>query len=124
MKISYLKLVFTERSDDSWDRFIEEINSCIESTAERRGYEDGDSDRVPIMIGKARLLPLLRAIGHNGKEVLRGAGFDVDGANSTYEEPVVILQEYYGRQESVFVKGHNFLTTKQALGESDREYLL
>ncbi|XP_067934012.1 uncharacterized protein [Watersipora subatra] len=33
------------------------------------------------------------------------------------------LQGNYGRQESMFVKGHKFLTARQALGESDREYL-
>ena len=60
----------------------------------------------------------------SGREILKSAGFDVDGANSTYEEAVDILQEYYGRQKSIFVKGHKFLTARQALDESDREFLL
>ncbi|XP_067947395.1 uncharacterized protein [Watersipora subatra] len=63
------KLVFGEHGDGSWERFIEEMNLCIESAVERRGYvNDEDGNRVPIMRGRARLVPLLRAIGHSGRE--------------------------------------------------------
>ncbi|XP_067933400.1 RNA-binding protein 25-like [Watersipora subatra] len=89
MESGFPKLVFGEHGDGSWERFIEEMNLCIESAVGRRGYvNDKDGNRVPIM---------------------RGA--------------VEVLQDYYGKQESMFVKGHKFLTAKQALGESDREYL-
>ena len=123
MESGFPKLVFGEHGDGSWERFIEEMNLCIESAVERRGYEGEGGDRRPIMRGRGRLVPLLRAIGHSGREVLRGAGFDVDGVNSTYEGAVEVLQDYYGRQESMFVKGHKFLTARQTLGESDREFL-
>ena len=115
--------MFGEHGDGSWERFIEEMNLCIESAVEVRGYEGEGGNRRLIMRNRAKLRPLLRAIGHIG-EVLRGAGFDVDGANSAYEEAVEILQEYYGKQESMYVKEHKFLTARQALGESDREFLL
>ena len=123
MESGFPKLVFGEHGDGSWERFIEEMNLCIESAVERRGYEGEGENRRPIMRGRARLVPLLRAIGHSGREVLRGAGFNVDGVNSTYEGAVEVLQGYYGRQESMFVKGHKFLTARQTLGESDREFL-
>ncbi|XP_067939706.1 serine/threonine-protein kinase fray2-like [Watersipora subatra] len=78
------------------------MNLCIESAVERRGYvNDEDGNGILIMRGRARLVPLLRAIGHRGREILRGAGFNVDGVNSTYEGAVEVLQDYYGRQEMV-----------------------
>ncbi|XP_067933484.1 uncharacterized protein DDB_G0287625-like [Watersipora subatra] len=123
MESGFPKLVFSEHGDGSWERFIEEMNLCIESAVERRGYKGEGGNRRLIMRGRAKLRPLLRAIGHSGREVLRGAGFNVDGINSTYEGAVEVLQDYYDRQESMFVKGHKFLTARQALGESDREYL-
>ncbi|XP_067931582.1 serine/threonine-protein kinase prpf4B-like [Watersipora subatra] len=73
------------------EKFIEEMNLRIESAVERKGYEDDDGDRVPIM--------------------------------RAYEKAVEILQGHYGKQKSMFVKGHKFLTAKQASGESDRDYL-
>ncbi|XP_067939543.1 serine/threonine-protein kinase fray2-like [Watersipora subatra] len=100
MDSGFPNLVFGEHGDGSWERFIEEMNLCIGSAVERRSYvDDEDGNRVPIMRGRARLVPLLRAIEHSGREILRGAGFNVDGVNSTYEEAVEVLQDYYGRQE-------------------------
>ncbi|XP_067944904.1 transcription termination factor Rho-like [Watersipora subatra] len=68
MESGFPKLVFGEHGDGSWERFIEEMNLCIESAVERRGYEGEGGDRRPIMRGRGRLVPLLRAIGHSGRE--------------------------------------------------------
>ena len=118
IEIGDQKLVFGQRGDGSWERFVEEMNIYIKREVERRGYEGEGGNRCPIMRGRAKLRPLLRAIGHRFREVLRGAEFDVDGANSTYEEAVKSLQEYYGGQESVFVKSKEKMARLKAKREA------
>ncbi|XP_067937150.1 octapeptide-repeat protein T2-like [Watersipora subatra] len=57
MESGFPKLVFGEHGDGSWERFIEEMNLCIESAVERRGYEGEGGDRRPIMRGRGRSSP-------------------------------------------------------------------
>ncbi|XP_067944885.1 uncharacterized protein [Watersipora subatra] len=53
MESGFPKLVFGEHGDGSWERFIEEMNLCIESAVERRGYEGEGDNRRPIMRGRS-----------------------------------------------------------------------
>ncbi|XP_067933345.1 octapeptide-repeat protein T2-like [Watersipora subatra] len=57
MESGFPKLVFGEHGDGSWERFIEEMNLCIESAVERRDYEGEGGDRRPIMRGRGRSSP-------------------------------------------------------------------
>ncbi|XP_067940627.1 serine/threonine-protein kinase fray2-like [Watersipora subatra] len=67
MESGFPKLVFGEHGDGSWERFIEEMNLCIESAVEKRGYvADEDGNRVPIMTGTAR-----QALGESDREYLQ-----------------------------------------------------
>ncbi|XP_067945193.1 uncharacterized protein [Watersipora subatra] len=79
MESGFPKLVFGEHGDGSWERFIEEMNLCIESAVERRGYEGEGGDRRPIMRGRGRDR---REVGYDG----RGSSTRSGGSrNNSYE---------------------------------------
>ncbi|XP_067939921.1 RNA-binding protein 25-like [Watersipora subatra] len=92
------KLVFGEHGDGSWERFIEEMNLCIESAVERRGYvNDEDGNRVPIMRGRARDR---REVGYDRRGSSRRSGDSRDNSYERYSSRDSSRERYRGRESS------------------------
>ena len=123
MDTGYPKLVVGKLGDGFWERFVRDMDLAIETVTDRRGTEIVDGAPVNVVRGRRKLVPLLRAIGDDGCEVLTGAGFVLGDAASTYEGAMAILQAHFGVQETMFVRGQRFLTASQTLGESNWEFM-
>lgn len=64
------------------------MNLCIQSVVKRRGYKGKSGNRQPNtrdtqpnMRGRAKLMLLLKAIEHSGREMLKVARVDVESAD-------------------------------------------
>ena len=122
MDLGYPKLRIGKLGDGFWENFVRDMNLAIESEIDRRGFENVDGDRVPVVRGRRKLVPLIRAIGSEACEVLSGAGFDVHAEDSTYEGAMIILNAEYGVQETRFVRGQRFFSACQLVGESNWDF--
>ncbi|XP_067951716.1 golgin subfamily A member 6-like protein 2 [Watersipora subatra] len=94
MESGFPKLVFGEHGDGSWERFIEEMNLCIESAVERRGYEGEGENRRPIMRGRARDR---REVGYDGRGSSRRSGGSRDNSYERYGSRDSSGERYRGR---------------------------
>ncbi|XP_067937318.1 pre-mRNA-splicing factor 38B-like [Watersipora subatra] len=95
MESGFPKLVFGEHGDGSWERFIEEMNLCIESAVERRGYEGEGGDRRPIMRGRARDR---REVGYDRRGSSRRLGGSRDSSYERYGSRDISRERYRGRE--------------------------
>ena len=103
----------------SW---LTQFNIAVEVTTFNLGV---DADNVNVFRGRPKLLALLSAIGSDGVETLQSLGFDVaSNADDAFDQALGLLQTYYEREESVYVRTMKFVTVSQACDEDEREYLL
>ncbi|XP_067943451.1 probable ATP-dependent RNA helicase DDX46 [Watersipora subatra] len=97
MESGFSKLVFGEHGDGSWERFIEEMNLCIDSAVKRRGYvNDEDGNRVPIMRGRAR--DKGGDVGYDRRGSSRRSGGSRDNSYERYGSRDSSRERYRGRK--------------------------
>ena len=112
----------------SWDTFIKQFDIEIQFRAKSLGTktikdEDGEEQVVEVFNDDMKCLALFRAIGIEGMNIIEAAGYSVRNNSLTYEEALTILQNHYGREESIHVKTRNFVCVTQNASEDDRDYL-
>ena len=119
----------------SWNRWFYKFKIAIElkavemgkSTRRERYVVDGTERERTVeedrFTNRARLLVLLTAIGDDGCDALTHVGFDVDGAEATYERALQLLEKHFKRETSSFIKMQRLVTARQLAGEDEREYL-
>ena len=128
--VAYFPKLVIDSNDvfGSWDTFIKQFDIEIQFRAKSLGTktinnEDGEEELVEVFNDDMKCLALFRAIGIEGMNIIEAAGYSVRNNSLTYEEALTILQNHYGREESIHVKTRNFVCVTQNASEDDRDYL-
>ena len=82
----------------------------------RFGNQDGSHARkveVDRFTDRMKLLALLKSVGRKGRQVLASVGFRFTAADSTYNGALTLLDGYFNREESLFVKTQKFCVVRQ-----------
>ena len=99
----------------SWKKFSDEFLLALE-------LRKPEIDSRYINNPRIKTVALLRAVGHEGRTILQSVGFN--RRQSSFEKAFVLLDDYYGRRENIFVKTEKFVSVSQLAGEDDRDYLV
>jgi hypothetical protein len=128
-KYSFPHLVIT--ADDvsgSWNKWYNEFVIAMELAVLESGMKKvtvGEEEReVSALDERTKLLLLLKHIGQAGRDTLTSQGFVASSTDANYDEALKLLQGYYEREESMFVRVQKFVSASQTAGEDVREYLL
>ena len=70
----------------------------------------------------SRIVALLGAVRKEGKDFLQSVGFDI--RQGTYKKALNLLDDHYGRKESIFVKTQKFCFARQTAGEDEQRYFV
>ena len=114
----------SENVSGSWKSWLTEFQLSVEMVTMKLGKETVDEAEVNVFRGRMKLLALLHSIGKDGREILQYLGFDLQNANSTYEQAMEFLTGVYGNEENIYVKTMKFVTASQANSETECDYLL
>lgn len=97
----------------------------VKLTALRLGKESVVSQKVDKFKGRTKLLTLLASRGNDGIDTLKSLVFNLKSVEKdNHEKSLTLLNEYYGKSESLYILTMRFVTASQVAGEDEREYLL
>ena len=97
----------------SWDDFITQFEIDLEwrvaASGTKKGTDSsGGAADVPAFDDKLKALALIRAGGREGQRVLEAKGRKLTGGSLTYKCARDVLNDHYGREESINVRTRNF----------------
>ena len=113
----------------SWKRFLTQFRLQIKYQILSCGtksvkVKDEETKSVDVFDDELKCIALLTSVGSEGQSVLLSKGFRIDQDDFVlnYKDALTALDAHYGREESLNVRIHKMINSRQDIGEDSRDF--